>query len=78
MREEGCGCLVGLETRRIKKSKYNCERVRNHFTLERDILITQESIKEVLFQVSCCHINSLVDIHCLYRAPSEKMSFFFF
>lgn len=66
--------LSGIGDKENERSKYNCEKVRNHFTLERDILITQESIKEVIFQVPCCQINSLVDIYCLYRAPSEVKS----
>lgn len=66
---------AGIEDKENERSKYICERVRNHFSMERDIIITQEIIKEVSFQVSCCQINSLVDTHFLYRAPSEEMSF---
>lgn len=75
--------LSGTGDKESERWKYKRKRVRYHFTLERDILpetrkyYTQESIKGVLFQVSCGQINSLVDIHCLYRAPSQKVSFFF-
>lgn len=68
--------LSGIGDTENERSKHNCERVRNLVTLNRDILTTKEIIKEVLFQVPCCQINSVVDIRCLYRTPSEKMSFF--